>query len=93
MGLIGLRWLHYDEFRGAGPATTAPEEQGRQAWRGSSLSWWDVAATSVHNHIWLQGDGEMANAFRTVGRTAIIYKPTTTARLYVPQWHGVGQRR
>ena len=62
MGLIGLRWLHQAKFRGVGPATTAPEEQGRQAWRGSSLSWWDVAVNSVHNYVRLQGDEEMDNA-------------------------------
>ena len=28
-GLIELRWLHYGELRGAGPATTATEEQGK----------------------------------------------------------------
>ena len=83
-GLIELRWLHYGEFRGAGPATTVPEEQGRQAWHGSSLPWWDVAVTSVQNRVWLQGDGELANAFKTVGRIAIIYKPTTVAQLCMP---------
>jgi len=49
--LIGLRWLHQAKFRGAGPATTAPEEQGKTTWRGSSLSWWDVAITSMLKHI------------------------------------------
>jgi len=75
------------EFREAGTATTAPENRGDRpgvARHGCHFGAQSRAAI---------GGGEKANAFRTVGRTAKIYKLPMAARLCAPRWHGVGQRR
>ena len=62
------------------------------------MAWLVAAVAGCVYHFGAQsrmaiGEGEMANAFKTVGRTATIYKPTTAARLCTPQWHGADQRR
>ena len=59
---------------------------GRPAWLGVALPWRDAAANSVHDLVWIQGDGETANVLRTVGHMAIYHKPTMVARPCAPQW-------
>ena len=84
-GLIELRWLHYGKLRGAGPATTAVEEQGKQAWLGSSLPWRDMAINSVHKRARATGRWGTAKCALDVGRMSINHKTTMAARSCAPQ--------
>ena len=86
----GVNWTEVAplwRIEGVGPVTMATEEQGKvgEAWLGVVVAGRGYQLKAIMRMCYRM-IGNQPNALRTVGRTAINRKPTTTAWPCAPQW-------